>query len=459
MKILGKEVNWKYIAVAGGIVLLFLLLCSFGLSTSGETVIGLAATVPLAGGGVNVTDEPVSADLTKEVSPDLLKAHIDKEVCRIMPSSTPVDTVSRSGRVISVGSREYEFYSLDTKPALTTLKAKYTETASAGAKLDTANNDYFEVSDTIKVIGVKGYDEGGTTEKDELVLYVMSKDADGKLNVLAVNGKKSGSTPGIVPAIEAGTELLRMGRAGAEKDAQTAQFETLPTKEENYAQKFCTQVEVTDVYQEWTEKEVDFTFSDMERDAIWEMKRGMEMNFLFGKKNKLRDTVKKEDVWFTEGIWWQAGKDWTYDASAGMTAKDLIALCKTALTGNASSKKKLVFAGSDFIEQVTNLDIQKVMQGDQYKAELGLTFDSIHSKFGDLYVVYTEAFDLAGMSKCALVVDDNYLTKFEFKSLSKERRDFKTAGIRETEGEFIQEISGIVLKNPGAHVRITPKAE
>ncbi|MBS1447168.1 MAG: hypothetical protein HP000_13010, partial [Odoribacter sp.] len=170
-------------------------------------------------------------------------------------------------------------------------------------------------------------------------------------------------------------------------------------------------------------------------------------------------TNKKEDVWTTEGIWWQAGKDWTYDAKEGMTAKDLIALCKTALTGNASSKKKLVFAGSDFIEQVTNLDIQKVMQGDQYKAELGLTFDSIHSKFGDLYVVYTEAFDLAGMIKCALVVDDNYLTKFEFKSLSKERRDFKTAGIRDTEGEFIQEISGIVLKNPGAHVRITPKTE
>lgn len=459
MKILGKEVNWKYIAVAGGMVLLFLLLCAFGLFTSGETVIGLASTVPLAGGGVNVTDEPVSADLTKEVSPDLLKAHIDKEVCRIMPSSTPFDVVSRSGRVISVGSREYEFYSLDTKPALTTLKTKYTETSSAGAKLDTVNNEYFEVSDTIKVIGVKGYDEGGTAEKDELVLYVMSKDADGKLNVLAVNGKKSGSTPGIVPTIEAGTELLRMGRAGAEKDAQTAQFETLPTKEQNYAQKFCTQIEVTDVYHEWTEKEVDFTFTDMERDAIWEMKRGMEMNFLFGKKSKLRDTNKKEDVWTTEGIWWQAGKDWTYDAKEGMTAKDLIALCKTALTGNASSKKKLVFAGSDFIEQVTNLDIQKVMQGDQYKAELGLTFDSIHSKFGDLYVVYTEAFDLAGMIKCALVVDDNYLTKFEFKSLSKERRDFKTAGIRDTEGEFIQEISGIVLKNPGAHVRITPKTE
>lgn len=459
MKVLGKELNWKYIALAGGIVLLLLLLYACGVFDGGDTVVGLAATVPLAGGGVNVNGEPVSADLTKEVSPELLKAHIDREVCRIMPSSTPVDTISRSGRVISVGSREFEYYSLDTKPALTTLKAKYTEvSSSAGAKLDTANNDYFEVSDTIKVIGVKGFDESGATEKDELVLYVMSKDADGKLNVLAVNGKKSGAVSGVVPTIEAGTELLRMGRAGAEKDAQTAQFETLPTKELNYAQKFCTQVEVTDVYQEWTEKEVDFTFSDMERDAIWEMKRGMEMNFLFGKRSKFRDTVKKEDVWVTEGIWWQAGKDWTYNADTGLTAKDLIALCKTALTGNASSKKKLVFAGSDFVEQVTNIDMQKVMQGDQYKAELGLTFDSIHSKFGDLYVVYTEAMDLAGMSGCALVVDDNYLTKFEFKSLSKERRDFKTAGIRETEGEFIQEISGLVLKNPGAHVRITPEA-
>ena len=84
-----------------------------------------------------------------------------------------------------------------------------------------------------------------------------------------------------------------------------------------------------------------------------------------------------------------------------------------------------------------------------------MTFDSIHSKFGDLYVIYCESFDMAGMPECGLVIDDTYMTKAVFRSLSKQELDLKKAGIRSTNGEFITEISCLVLKNPDAHVRIT----
>ena len=446
--------NWKVVLLFVAVLLALVLLCSFGLFDSHGAVVGLAAAIPITGGGVAVSGEPVSADIAKEESPELLRDFIDKEVCKIRPSSTPLDTISRSSKPVMIDSREYSFYSVATKPQLSTLKDQYTEAAAVGAKLNTDNNDNFEPGDTILVPEVAGYDVDETTEKDNLVLYVMSKDEDGKLNVLAVNGKKIGSTHGVVPTISAGAKLLRMGRAGAEKDAQTAQFETVPTKETNYAQIFQAQVEVTDVYKEWTAKEVDYNFTDMEEDAIYDMKRGMETSFLFSKKSKFRDTKKKEEVWTTEGIWWQAGKDFQY-TKGSLTKEDLISLCKTALTGVAGSKEKLLFAGSDLIEEINKLDFYKVLQGEQFKAELGMTFDSIHSKFGDLYVIYCESFDMAGMPECGLVIDDTYMTKAVLRSLSKQELDLKKAGIRSTNGEFITEISCLVLKNPDAHVRIT----
>ena len=156
--------------------------------------------------------------------------------------STPVDQISRYKGARKAGSMIVDYYSVDVKPTKTTMKTAYTEPEASAAtannrraKLDTNNNDLFEISDTILVQGVKGYESDGVTPSQaDLVLYVYTKDLNtGAPLVNVANGKTIGSIEDCVPTIPPGACLIRMGRAAAELDVQTAQFECLPGKEQN----------------------------------------------------------------------------------------------------------------------------------------------------------------------------------------------------------------------------------
>lgn len=113
--------------------------------------------------------------------------------------STPIDQLSRWTGARRSGSMIVDYYSVDVKPTKATLNVAYTEptssdvtAASQKVKLNTTNNDIFEVSETILVQGVKGYEADGMTEsKADLVLYISSKEENGELNVYAINGKKN----------------------------------------------------------------------------------------------------------------------------------------------------------------------------------------------------------------------------------------------------------------------------
>ena len=145
-----------------------------------------------------------------------------------------------------------DYYSVDTKPTTTKMNSSYYEPEEVvvssnhtRASLDVIDNSMFEVSDTIMVKGVQGYESDGVTQASSaLILYVLGKDLDtGRLLVSAVNGKKIGSVENCVPKVYGGLTLVRMGRAATELDVQTAQFEALPVKAQNYCQIFKMQIE------------------------------------------------------------------------------------------------------------------------------------------------------------------------------------------------------------------------
>ena len=155
--------------------------------------------------------------------------------------------------------------------------------------ISTSNSEIFEPTETILVKGVEGYaDDGVTPSGNDLVLYVLGKTESGDLRVIAVNGKKIGNTMNCVPSLDSGTTLIRMGRAASELDVQTSQFESLPVKAQNYCQIFKMQIEQS-TFAKIANKEANWSFSDQEEAAIYDMRLGMEKNFLFGAKRKIYD--------------------------------------------------------------------------------------------------------------------------------------------------------------------------
>ncbi len=218
--------GWLMGHAGGGVTMVFEN-AAYGLHGAAAVVAGVA------GVGSHIDGMPLTTTVADSASPGLLRNEIDDRIVRIRPMSTPLDQISRYGGARLCGSMKVEYYSVDTRPT----KAKLTTAVAAAegrepgyavATLKTDANEIFQPTTTIIVPSVKA-SSGGS-----LVLYVTANNGSAGVKVVAVNNT-IGSGHG-VPALAAGTELVRMGRAAAELDVMTSQFESLPTKSDNFCQ-------------------------------------------------------------------------------------------------------------------------------------------------------------------------------------------------------------------------------
>jgi len=460
-----KSVRWmrrnrKLIVFAIVVILIAILASCLG-DAQGGSAATLAVGTLIAGieDGKHVVDGPLTTDLTNEGSPDLLLNEIDQQIVKIRPMATPLDQISRYGGSKHAGSMTVDYYSVDTKPTSTQLSEAVSEVSSEDnptTVIQTLNNDMFDATDTILVQGEPGYESDGSTESgQDLMLYVLSRDSNG-VTVMAVNGPSINGAENCIPAIDEDVTLVRMGRAASELDVQSPQFEALPYKNRNLCQIFKMQVEQSTL-QRLSNKEVAWTMSDQEEAAIYDMRLGMEKSFLFGVRRKLWDSNKKEYIYFTGGIWNQAGKEYYMDSNEELTAERVIEIMREAFTGNKGSKRKVLVGGSGLISKLTKLDYVRVITAGQHVSKWGIDFTELRSKFGCLYIMLSEVFDEMGMANCGMVIDPEYIQKYTHIPFSTEQLNLKQSGVRNVDALVMTEASCLVLRYPKAHMRIRLK--
>lgn len=409
--------------------------------------------VTASNGSVHVTDGPLTTPAIREGAPDLLLSEVDKRVVKVRPMSTPVDQISRMVGARKAKSMIVEYYSVDSKGVSARSVAM---TASAEVcndsvvyLLKTNNNDLFSATETILVPGVNAED-ADKQAAGFLQLYVLGK-SDDALKVIAVNA--AGNEAKCVEIVGRGTKLVRMGRAAAELDVQTPQFEALPKKSSNYCQIFKAQIEQS-TFARLSAKEVGWNFTDQEEVAIMDMRMGMEKNFLFGAKARITDPQKYDEVLFTQGIWSQAGTEVSWETGA-LTSEQLVSMMRVAFTGEAAgSTRKVLVAGSGLVEALNNLEYTRMVGATQTTTHWGIDFQEVRSKFGTLYVVHSEVFDQCGMDNCGMIIDPEYMTKYVHVPFKVEHLDLKKSGVRNVDALVATEASCLVLRHPKVHVRI-----
>lgn len=417
--------------------------------------------------------------------PEMYSKDIDQRITKIRPMATPIDQISRYGKYLPSDSFVVKYYSVGTRPISTTLDTALTGATNAESQVLTglADPTIFTLDDTIRVVGVKAltkadgttYNDSaqeGTTEyleahsekRPDLVLCVCGRDS-GNSNapvVYAVNGKKHESlgTPICLPDIPAGTKLIRMGKACGELDVQTGRFNNLPTSEEQYCQNFMIQIEQS-TFDKIAKKEVDWGFSDIEEDGIYDMRLAQENTFLFGAKNRIKHSTKDNmDTWFTGGIWYQAGKDitvghWDKEKSTAVISDDnLVEISKDLFVGTGiGNKRKVLLVGSDMLEAFSKIESEKFRLKDNVES-WNLKFKSWNTDFGELLLIHHELFDLNGMPDYGFALDPEYLTKKTHVSWTRNVLDLKKAGIRNTDAVVIQEVACLYLRYAKAHARM-----
>lgn len=397
--------------------------------------------VPGISGGTHVSGAPLTTDLAMQASPELLRNAIDKAVVKIRPMATPLDQISRLGHVRDVDSMEVDYYSVDCrKPSTRVTKAVAdTEHANLGdgcaaLTVDVAHPAVFEISESFGFMK-----DDGTMG----VGYVVDKN-EGKLSVRL--------HPDDGSALATGTELIRLGRAATQLDVQSPQFSVLPQKKTNFCQIFKMQIEQSMVMK-LSHKEIGWDFTDQQEAAIYDMRLGMEKQFLFGKRMKVYDYQKQENVTLTEGVWSQAAKEIRTELAA-LDAKALVDILRKTFTENSGSRRKILIAGSDLIAALNKIDAQRVITARDQVTAWGIDFSELISKFGRLYVVFSEVFDSMGMPGNGIIIDPEYIQKHVFIPFNAERLDLRGSGQRNTEALVLTEASCLTLRYPEAHARV-----
>ena len=403
-------------------------------------------------GGRHIAGDPLTTTLSDAATPELLRRVIDERIATIRPMSTPIDQITRSADSRRCKSMQVEYYSVDTKKQKAILKSAASNARKIGEAwaydIVTDDNAIFDVSETILAPGIIVND----STREPLMLYVQDK-SDTALVVVPINGTPDSEGIATMPSLMTGTMLVRMGRAAAELDVQSPQFSAMPKKARNNCQIFKMQVEQSTL-QKIADKEVDWRFSDQEEAAIIDMRQGMEKSFLFGAKCRLLNPTKNEYIYFTGGIWNQCDPTNDYTLNEEISEATLIDICARAFDANTGSRHKILLAGSDLLQKLSNVERSKVFAASETRAVYGLEFNEIRSNFGTLMVMHSEVFDQCNHSGDGMIIDPDYITKYVHIPFNVETLDLRRSGQRNTDAVVITEASCLVLRYPKAHLRI-----
>lgn len=385
----------------------------------------------------HISAAPLTTELANQASPGFVTSSIDRAVTRVRPMATPLDQISRLGHIRQADALEVDYYSADIRSDASSIAAwgviSDTDDGFQSVTLRIDDLSLFEPSECVQLI---------RTDGKHAIAYITAKDSQG----ITIIGKLGhDATPYAGP-------IIRLGRAATQLDVQSPQYAVLPKKKTNFCQIFKMQIEQSEVMK-LSHKEIGWDFSDQQEAAIYDMRLGMEKQFLFGKSMKIFDPKKQETVTLTEGIWHQAGKEINIDPDM-LTANTLVDIMRDAFTGNAGSRRKVLIAGSSLIAALNKLESSKVISALDQETVWGIDFNIIQSKFGRLYVVFSEVFDAMHRPADGIIVDPEYIQKHIFIPFRAERLDLRGSGQRNTEAMVLTEASCLTLRYPNAHTRI-----
>ncbi len=401
-------------------------------ATEGSPVVGVSAV-------------PLTTDVAEEAAPGLVTSAIDAAIVKIRPMATPLDQISRMGHTRPVDSMVVDYYSVDSRPGSTTLRrVNNGSDAPEGYKAYVVQPEIqgcLDVTDTF-ITGTLTPDSKEGASPADAVGYVAAKSDTGNLTVYL---------PEDVTLTDSDT-LIRMGRAATQLDVQSPQFSALPVKSTNFCQIFKMQIEQS-IVMKLSHKEIGWDFNDQQESAIYDMRLGMEKQFLFGRKAKFYDKQKGENVMLTGGIWHQTDKNIRVDLSS-FDSSALVDMLRSAFTDNAGSRRKVLIAGSDLIAAINKIEHTHIITARDQVTAWGIDFSELQSKFGKLYVVYSDVFDLMGMPGNGMVIDPEYIQKHIFIPFNAESLDLRGSGQRNSEALVLTEASCLTLRYPEAHARV-----
>lgn len=403
----------------------------------------------LAGPGVGITGG-VDTEMLSDGA-EVLDLDLSRKIALVRPDDTPMDTLTRQiGNVRKTSSIETGGWAIGTRDIGDTVSASYTNSTNQNvADIPVSKFGIWLERDTITLPAVAG------GNGQPLQLVVVGLDAvNSKLRCIAVNG--NGSDGKKIPDIAQGSEMIRASKAMSEKDAQAGVYTNLPEIDTNYCQIHMCQIEQS-VIAKLHKTKVPFDVADYKEQAVYDMRRGMEISNWVGQKGKTFDPVKQEWVYTSAGVLNMIDKAVLYDKTALITNATYVEWCKQIFDDNNGSDTKFLFAGSNLLARMANVEgYSKQIEAHKTEVKHGVRFNVIETPFGVLYVKRAKLFAHMGLGDVGAAIDMNYLRKDIYEAMQTKELLLDESGQKRVDAQRMHETYCLVLENIPAHALIKP---
>ena len=397
-------------------------------------------------------EDPDGTVTTKEQmdKSELLENVVSQRITEMRPSSTPLDTIIRKNSiVVPINSWETEYFAVDVRGIEDTVASGVTiPEDQAATDVVVANVHIWSTDDVCKFNGIEGSDGG------ELVGNIVDiNHSENKIKVVFLNPEEH-PEEGADPALGEGDKITRIGNAKGEKDVQTDPYAILPQLTTNYCQIHMAQVEES-VYAKLHKKKVKWDIEDYKLQALYDMRRAMELTSIFGYKSKYYDVTNKKEKYFSGGLTRYIDKLLDYPSTGVITDDIFVDWTKAIFTGNSGSDRRFMFAGDELIAALSKIDtVKKQIEAKSTERVFGVTFSKIITNFGELLIKHHPLLSFAGWGEDGIVLDMNNIEKHVLKPMSSKSLDLIKSGQRNVNAYVVDEAFCLVLRYPETHALI-----
>lgn len=399
-----------------------------------------------------------TAPSTSVVEAGYIEEDLDKQIVKVRPQDTPIDTFTRSiANNESCKSWEAGGWEIGTRETRDTVATAYVAGTSTANQLVVDNVDMWKPGDTFVINAYSASaDQGPMTDGSGNPVQCLVKSVDSANNKLVV--QRVGTLSATLPNVGEDYILCRLSPAVSELEASVEGYAIQPSDRKYYNQTHMCQVEES-VIHSLLKKKVAMDFSVYKEQTIWDFKRGMELANLFG-VGGLSKNAKGELVHLSTGLWWQMNQQSTVDFSQAMTDQNWNAIGKAIFEGNNGADRRLLFAGNALLEQIANAkSYQKQLEAKNTEMVLGLRVYKIETPFGELLVKPMGSLFEGYFSKCGMVIDPNFVKKYIMEPLQTTNLDLNKTGQRRVDNAVrMHETYSLFLENLPCHRKIVPAA-
>ncbi len=439
-------------------------------TTPGVDITGSIPAAPNGGGGLDT-------QVTQSEVPGFLTTIFDKNVVKQAFSTTPINSMTREIGFRNTKSMEFGYWSHGLRETIGTVKTAFSlatveshinasgtaiKNQPSGTTIEVENAKIFDPTDQIMFVGegLWGLDSTGVAREGMPLNARIMAGIGGGLG--GVNKTRNEITVQFLNAdktltIPAGTEIIILGHALANTDAQTIPHASLPEPKLQYMQKFMTEALVENIFIE-SQKEANWGMRDIIELNNQEFIEEIEKSYIFSIRSKTTDVNTSLLTYTCAGLIQQmleGGAHYISIPKSALTDESVIGFLSKIFVGNTGSTQRYMYSGMEFSTSLFSLkSIQRQLNVNDTVRKFEYDFSKLRLFAYTLLHRPHPLLDKYRRSNWAIVLDRKYVERHVFRPMIEDQKDLMDLQLLDAKNVRCCEISSILLKYPQCHAII-----